>query len=98
MTSSAATNVRTSALSSRAQAQKNATPFVVVATLPGLAFAVGDLLMRDDAPLPTVAPELPPEITHAWVASAWDAGLGFRWAPQSGWGTFDKTPPETRVT
>jgi hypothetical protein len=40
--------------------------------LPGFAeapFAVEDLLMRDNAPLPSTAPAMPTEITHVWVAS-----------------------------
>lgn len=64
--------------------------FVIVATLPGLSFAITDLLLRDDAPMPTGAPALPLEITDVWIVSAWAAGLGFRWSPASGWRTFAK--------
>ena len=67
--------------------------FIVVGTEPGLAFSVVDHLIRNDAPTPTVAPDLPVEVTDAWVASVWDAGRGFRWSPGGGWQTFDKTTP-----
>lgn len=42
--------------------------------LPGLntaPFAVNDLLLRGDAPLPTVSPQLPEPVTHVWAVSAW---------------------------
>ena len=61
--------------------------------LPGFArapFSVSDPLMRDGAPSPTEAPNLPPEITHVWVVSTWSTGAGFRWSPSSGWSTFAK--------
>jgi hypothetical protein len=64
--------------------------FVIVGTLPGVAFAITDLLMRDDAPLPTAPPDLPVEVTDVWVASAWSAGYGFRWSAATGWITFTK--------
>jgi hypothetical protein len=65
--------------------------FVIVGTLPGVPFAITDLLMRDDAPLPSESPQLPPEVTAVWVASAWAAGHGLRWsAATSGWRTFAK--------
>ena len=60
--------------------------------VPGLAstapFEVNDLLMRSGAPLPTVAPSLPDEVTHVWVMSTWSGGRGFRWSPARGWETF----------
>lgn len=40
--------------------------------LPGFStapFTVADLFMRHEPPLPTSAPDLPPEVTHAWVVS-----------------------------
>jgi hypothetical protein len=64
--------------------------FVIVGTLPGVPFAITDLLMRDGAPLPTEPPDLPPEVTDVWVVSAWAAGHGFRWSAPSGWTTFAK--------
>lgn len=61
--------------------------------LPGFAvapFAVIDLLLRDDAPLPTVDPILPSEVTHVWVASTWSSGCGFRWSAAERWDSFRK--------
>lgn len=61
--------------------------------LPGFAdasFAVTDLLMRDRAPLPTIPPVLPEELTHAWSMSSWNSGDGMRWSPDLGWQRFDK--------
>jgi len=63
--------------------------------LPGFAeapFVVIDLLMRPSAPLPTLPPELPPEITHVWATSTWVSGVGMRWSPDIGWQSFDKDP------
>jgi hypothetical protein len=64
--------------------------FVIVAALPGVPFAVTDVLIRDDAAVPTIPPELPNEITHVWIASTWSSGIGFRWDANSGWSTFSK--------
>jgi hypothetical protein len=65
--------------------------FVLV---PGLVadapFAVLDLVITDAAPPPTVAPDLPNEITDVWAASPGSTGTIFRWAPESGWATFAK--------
>ncbi|MBW3668206.1 MAG: hypothetical protein KY443_03240 [Actinobacteria bacterium] len=61
--------------------------------LPGFStapFPVADLFMRQAPPLPTTAPELPPEVTHVWVVSTWTIGRGLRWSPNSGWAVFDK--------
>ncbi len=61
--------------------------------LPGFAdapFEVTDLLMRDGAPLPDDAPELPPAVTHIWTVSTWTTGAGMRWAPGEGWPRFEK--------
>lgn len=61
--------------------------------LPGFAnapFAVISLLMQDHAPLPTIPPVLPPELTHVWAVSTWDKGDGMRWAGESGWQSFLK--------
>lgn len=67
--------------------------FVIV---PGLAaeapFHVLDLVMRDDAPLPTVDPRLPDEITDVWAATAAPSGTGFRWSEATGWLSFAKPP------
>lgn len=61
--------------------------------LPGFAladFGVTDLLMRDGAPLPEVAPDLPAEVTHVWAMSTWATGGGMRWSSDGGWSHFDK--------
>jgi hypothetical protein len=61
--------------------------------LPGFAeapFGVVDLLMRDEAPLPTIPPTLPPEVTHVWAVSTWSTGDGMRFSPDIGWQRFDK--------
>ena len=55
--------------------------------LPGFAeapFGAADLLMRDDAPLPTIPPTLPPRVTHAWAMSTWNTGDGMRWSAEYG--------------
>lgn len=63
--------------------------FVIVPGIESTApFAVTDLLMRPDAPSPTVSPALPLEITHVWIMSTWAKGHGFRWSPDLGWETF----------
>lgn len=67
--------------------------------LPGFArapFSVSYPLLRDGAPSPTEAPNLPPEITHVWVVSTWSTGSGFRWSPASGWSTFAKLIDDDR--
>lgn len=60
--------------------------------LPGFTsapFSASDLLMRDDAPLPTAAPSIPSQITHLWLMSTWNSGDIFHWCP-SGWQRFKK--------
>lgn len=64
--------------------------FIVVPPFADGDFGVRDILLRDDAPLPATAPDLPQEVTHVWVASTWTSGDGFRWDPNSGWLRFDK--------
>ena len=64
--------------------------FILVPGFTPAPFAVVDLLMRDDAPLPLVAPDLPAEVTHVWAASTWSTGHGVRWSPGAGWKTFSK--------
>ncbi|MEV0386024.1 hypothetical protein [Nonomuraea sp. NPDC050643] len=54
-------------------------------------FEVADLLMRQSAPLPTVAPNLPTEVTDVWAVSTWDSGDGFRWSETDGWMRFAKS-------
>lgn len=65
--------------------------FVIVPALatPAL-FAVTDLLMRTDTPLPTASPVLPPEVTHIWIMGTWASGHGFRWSPDHEWERFEK--------
>lgn len=61
--------------------------------LPGFntaPFVVNDLLLRGDAPLPTISPQLPKPVTHVWAVSTWTSGVGLRWDPDSGWSRFDK--------
>ena len=61
--------------------------------LPGFTtapFAVTDLLMRPNAPAPTVPPRLPNGITHVWAMSMWNTGDGFYWSAQSQWARFAK--------
>jgi hypothetical protein len=62
--------------------------------VPGFTVApdpIPDLLIEPDAPLPQVAPTLPPEITHLWAMSTWNSGDGFRWsADGGGWAHFTK--------
>ncbi len=63
--------------------------FVIAPGIESTApFSVTDLLMRADAPLPTVAPVLPDEVTHVWIMGPWVNGRGFRWSPDLGWETF----------
>lgn len=60
--------------------------------LPGFTEApsvVADLLIRDDAPLPSKPPTLPAGVTHFWVLSTWDSGHGLRWST-GGWAAFEK--------
>jgi hypothetical protein len=65
--------------------------FVIASGFSGAPFGVTDLLMRHDAPLPTIEPRLPIEITDVWVASVWATGFGFRWASADRrWRTFAK--------
>jgi hypothetical protein len=64
--------------------------FLVVPAFAEAPFAVTDLLMRDGAPLPNDPPELPPEVTHVWVAGTWSSGSGMRWSPEESWAYFDK--------
>lgn len=64
--------------------------FVVIPGFTTAPFSVVDLLLRDTAPLPTVPPTLPPEVTHVWAMSTWASGGGFRWSPTEGWSRFLK--------
>jgi len=67
--------------------------FVLVPGFDSGSFAVSDLLITPDAPLPTIPPVLPAEITHVWAASTWDSGDGFRWSPDKAWERFAKVEP-----
>ncbi len=64
--------------------------------VPGLAaeapFHVLDLLMFDDRPLPTIAPQLPAEITDVWAATPGTTGTVYRWSATTGWLRFRKPP------
>ncbi|SIN14464.1 hypothetical protein [Micromonospora cremea] len=65
--------------------------FVILPGFTTAPFAAAELLMRPEAPLPTVPPTLPPAVTHAWVMSTWSAPHGFRWSPDDGWSRFSKS-------
>jgi hypothetical protein len=69
--------------------------FVIVPGLTTAPFGVSDLLMRDEAPLPTFDPALPLEVSHVWTVSTWSTGSGFRWSPDEGWSMFDKKVTQT---
>ncbi len=63
--------------------------FVIAPGMESTApFSVTDLLMRAGAPLPTVPPTLPEEVTHVWIMGGWVGGQGFRWSAEQGWSTF----------
>lgn len=65
--------------------------FILVSGFTTAPFSVTDLLMRDHAPLPTIDPDLPDEITDVWVMSTWNSGDGFRWSSPRGWSQFPKS-------
>ena len=46
--------------------------------------------MRDQAPLPVEAPELPAAVTHVWSWSGWTTGDAFCWSEAHGWQLFSK--------
>ena len=62
--------------------------YVIVPPFSTAPFAVTDLLMRSEAPLPLARPLLPESVTHVWVAGTWSSGDGFRWSPESQWTKF----------
>jgi hypothetical protein len=65
--------------------------FVIVPGFSEAPFTATDPLARDDAPVPTVPPSLPAEISHVWVMSTWSSRWGFRWSPSPiGWQRFAK--------
>ncbi|MDP9386835.1 MAG: hypothetical protein M3Q48_02625 [Actinomycetota bacterium] len=68
--------------------------FVLVPGFTTAPFSASELLMRNDAPLPTRAPQLPKEVTRVWAISTWSTGDGFRWSPDGGWAKFAKIVPE----
>jgi hypothetical protein len=72
----------------RASALPERHVFVIVPGFATADFCVTDLLMRDGAPLPSRAPQMPREMTHVWVASMWSTGSGMRWAADTGWSHF----------
>jgi hypothetical protein len=63
---------------------------VIVADFGNVPFHVTDILMRDDAPLPSIPPSVPDEITHVWTMSTWSSGVGMRWSAGGHWDRFDK--------
>ena len=66
--------------------------FVIVPGFLSAPFAVNDLLLAPEAPLPMIPPDLPTGMTHVWTMSTWDSGDGFRWSPAGGWTRFNKVP------
>jgi hypothetical protein len=74
----------------RASALHERHVFVIVPGFATADFSVTDLLVRDGAPLPSRAPQMPMEMTHVWVASTWLTGSGMRWEVDTGWSHFDK--------
>jgi hypothetical protein len=62
--------------------------FIVLPAMADTPFRVTELFVRSDAPLPTIAPDLPPEITHVWVAGVW-GHPGMWWSPDAGWRRFE---------
>lgn len=60
--------------------------FIILPAFTTAPFCVVDPLWRGDAP--SVAPALPAEVTHVWLASMWSVTTGLRWCPVGGWLTF----------
>jgi hypothetical protein len=65
--------------------------FVFVPGLTPAPWPVPYLLTTDPVPPPTIAPDLPAEVTDAWVTSTWSTATGLRWSPEVGWRHFSKT-------
>ncbi|MEO7803425.1 MAG: hypothetical protein ABIS18_03055 [Actinomycetota bacterium] len=63
--------------------------FVILPGFTSAPFPVFDLFIRDEAPLPTINPDLPPEVTDVWIVSTWTSGQGLSWS-KSGWRRFPK--------
>jgi hypothetical protein len=66
--------------------------FIIVPGFTAAPFAVIELLISPQAPIPTISPDPPPGVTGVWVMSTWDSGDGFRWSSESGWTRFTKLP------
>ncbi len=65
--------------------------FLIFPSFADAPFTVADMLMRENGPLPNSDPDLPPQVTHAWLMSTWNfSGTGMRWAPDSGLSRFEK--------
>lgn len=64
--------------------------FVFVPGFTAAPWPVPFLLTSEQPPLPTIAPQLPPEVTHIWVASTWSTASGVYWSPDTGWAHFSK--------
>jgi len=47
-------------------------------------------LLLEVPTLPSQPPSLPDPVTHVWLTTALDIGMGLRWAPENGWRRFDK--------
>jgi hypothetical protein len=68
--------------------------FVLVPGFNPAPFAINDLLISPGAPIPTIQPALPAEITHIWTMSTWSSGDGFMWSRATDWTRFTKIAPQ----
>ena len=70
--------------------------FVLIPGFTTAPFAVSELLMRREAALPLLSPQLPREVTHVWVVGMWYGAAGCMWSPESGWASIrtPETPSE----
>jgi hypothetical protein len=64
--------------------------FAFVTGLSSAPFAVQWLLMSEEPSVPSIAPDLPDEVTHFWVTSTWATPTGLRWSASDRWQRFEK--------
>ena len=55
---------------------------------------VNDLLIAPDAPIPTIAPVPPPEVTKAFGREHLEQCRWLQWSPVTGWTRFIKVEPQ----
>jgi hypothetical protein len=48
------------------------------------------VLLKNEPPVPMIAPDRPEEVTHVWLCSTFDTPTGLRWSPAGEWRYFDK--------